>query len=200
MQINTDLLKNKQRIYIGGNHGVKKIYNLTKHVLTAIGKPADFIAVGEENELTDAPIAIIKGGDELENGKAVFHQLDIHILLIHRIDEDVPEPYKSFEEYISQFESLADNLPKAGTFLFFEGDNVATLMGKKEREDVRNIEYTPLPVDTLEDGYNFLFGSKKIKVASTSKRFPAHAAGAKALLNRIGVSDAQFYDALKTFS
>ena len=104
MQINTDLLKNKQRIYIGGNHGVKKIYNLTKHVLTAIGKPADFFAVGEENELTDAPIVIIKGGDELENGNAVFHQLDIHILLIHRIDEDVPEPYKSFEEYISQFE------------------------------------------------------------------------------------------------
>jgi len=200
MQINTDLLKNKQRIYIGGNHGVKKIYSLTKHVLTAIGKPADFFSVGEENELSDAPIVIIKGGDELENGKAVFHQLDIHILLIHRIDEDVPEPYNSFEEYIGQFEALADNLPKAGTFLFFEGDNVATLMGKKEREDVRNIEYAALPVDTLEDGYNFLFGSEKIKVASTSKRFPAHAAGAKALLNRIGVSDAQFYEALKTFS
>ena len=200
MQINTDLLKNKQRIYIGGNHGVKKIYELTQHVLTTIGKPADYYSVDEDNQLSDAPIVLIKGGDDLIDGKALFHQLDIHILLIHRIDEDVPEPYKSFEEYIAQFELLADNLPKAGTFLFFEGDNVATLMGKKEREDVRTIEYTALQTESIEGGYIVIHGSEKIKVASTSKRFPAHAAGSKALLNRIGVSDDQFFEALKTFS
>lgn len=200
MQLNTELLKNKQRIYIGGNHGVKKIYNLTQHVITSVGKPADFYSVGEENSISDAPIVFIKGGDELEDGKALFHQLGIHILLIHRIDEDVPKPYKTFEEYIAQFELLADNLPKAGTFLFFEGDNVATLMGKKEREDVKNIEYTALQAEPVDDGFFIINGSEKIKVSSVGKRFPAHAAGAKALLNRIGISDQQFFEALKTYS
>ena len=73
-------------------------------------------------------------------------------------------------------------------------------MGKKEREDVRNIEYTALQTESIEGGYIVIHGSEKIKVASTSKRFPAHAAGSKALLNRIGVSDDQFFEALKTFS
>lgn len=200
MQINTDLLKNKQRIYIGGNHGVNKIYGLVQHVLETIGKPADYYSVGEDFTPSDAPIVLIKGGDELTDGKALFHQLGIHILLIHRIDEDVPAPYQSFEEYIAQFELLADNLPKAGTFLFFEGDNVATLMGKKEREDIKNIEYSELKTEQLEDGYQVINGSEKIHVKSTSKRFPKHAAAAKALLNRIGVSDAQFFEALKSFS
>jgi UDP-N-acetylmuramate: L-alanyl-gamma-D-glutamyl-meso-diaminopimelate ligase len=200
MQINTDLFKNKQRIYIGGNHGVKKIYNLVEHVLTSINKPTDFYTVGDEYSPTDAPIVLIKGGDELKGNKALFHQLDIHILLIHRIDEDVPEGYSSFEEYIGQFETLADNLPKAGTFLFYEGDNVATLMGKKEREDIRNIEYSALTAEPTSDGYLIIHGSDKIEVKSTSKRFPAHSAAAKALLNRIGVSDAQFFDALKSYS
>lgn len=200
MQINIDQLRNKQRIYIGGNHGVNKIYNLVKHVLEHIQKPADYYTVGEENELTDAPIVLIKGGDEVVNGEALFHQLDVHILLIHRIDDDIPEGYSSFENYIAQFETLADYLPKSGTFLFYEGDNVATLMGKKEREDVRNVEYVALEASKTDDGYLLAYQGEEIYIKSTSKRFPNHAGGAKALLNRIGVSDAQFYSALKTLS
>ncbi|MEQ9303129.1 MAG: hypothetical protein RJQ14_04370 [Marinoscillum sp.] len=195
-----DQLKNKQRIFIGGNHGVNKIFAITQHVLKHSGKTADYYTIGEDNKLTSAPVVIIKGGDQLVDGKALFHDFDVHILLIHRIDDDIPEGYASFEDYITQFEVLADNLPKAGSFLFYEGDNVATLMGKKEREDVRNIEYTTLDCSQTKSGYQFSHNGETFEVRSTSKRFPGHAAGAKALLQRVGISENQFYAALKTYS
>ncbi|MEQ8552502.1 MAG: hypothetical protein RIC53_07600 [Cyclobacteriaceae bacterium] len=200
MHLNINQLRNKQRIYIGGNHGVNKIYKIVKHVLEQVGKPADYFTVGADNQISDAPIVFIKGGDEVVNGEALFHQLDVHILLIHCIDDDIPEGYESFENYIAQYETLADYLPKSGSFLFYEGDNVATLMGKKEREDVRNFEYTELDCEKTANGYVFKVAGESFEVISSSKRFPQHAAGAKALLQRIGVSEAQFYSALKTLS
>ena len=68
MNINTEPIQNKQRIYIGGTNHVDEIFELIRHVLTEIDKPADFYTVGEEDSFTDAPIVFIKGGDEPENG------------------------------------------------------------------------------------------------------------------------------------
>ncbi|WP_159580417.1 hypothetical protein [Marinoscillum sp. 108] len=198
MQINTDLLKNKQRIYIGGNHGVDEIFEIVEIVLKHIKKPADFYTIGTEFTSTDAPIVIMKGGDALHNGKAIFHQLGIHILLIHKIEEDIPSSYNSFDSYLAEFETLADNLPKAGCFLYFEDDDVALLMGKKEREDVKEIEYTSLDAEPVPGGFSLKTNGGAVIYKTDNDRFPHHAAGAKALLNRIGVSDDQFYSALKS--
>lgn len=200
MPIDTDPIKNKQRIYIGGNHGVNEIFELTRHVLKHIHKPADFFTVGEPLEVTSAPIVIIRGGDALENGKTIFHDLDIHMLLIHQIEEDITKGYGSFEDYIAAYEKLADRLPKAGSFLFFEDDNVAVLMGKKEREDVKSIEYSTLPSNKDGQAFTLTGPDGKVEVKTANDKFAQHAAGAKALLNRIGVSDSQFFSALKTLS
>lgn len=182
MQLNTDLIKNKQRILIGGNRGADEIFQMVKTVLCHIRKPADFIELGHPAKLSDAPIVIIKGGDNLNNGKASFHDLNIHILLVHEVIDDLPDGYGTFNEYVDQYEQLADGLPKAGSYIFNEADDVALLMGKKEREDVKNIEYSALSTNEL--------GARK-------QTFLEQAAGAKALLNRIGVSDEQFYAGLK---
>lgn len=186
MQLNTERIRNKQRIYIGGNSGSSEVFNMARSLLTYFDKPADFYTLGEPYSPTDAPIVIVRGGDELVNGKALFRQLDPHIVLIHKITENVPAGYSGLEAYVSQFELLADGLPKAGAYIFFEGDHVATLMGKKEREDVKNIEYTALTPEAL----------KNIK-GSPEGNFPAIAGGVKALLSRIGISQDQFFEGLK---
>ncbi len=200
MNINTQALRNKQRIYIGGNHGAKSIFKIIKHVLTTIGKPADFFTYGEDSEITNAPIIIMRGADALIDGKAVFHDLKPHMLLVHKIKDDVPDGYASFDEYISQIELLADNLPKAGSLFFYEEDAVGILMGKKERADVRETPYGELPSQTTQNGFEIEFEGAKISVSTNKANFPKHSAGAKALLNRIGVSDTQFFNSIKTLS
>lgn len=200
MQLDINLIKNKQRIFIGGTHGVDEIFHLTRQILHFVGKPVDFYTIGEPYEPSDAPVVIIRGGEELENGNALFLDLDIHILLLHRIKDKQPKGYHSLEEYVEQYEKLADALPKAGTFIFNVDDNLATLIGKKEREDVKNIEYTALPAQETESGFIFKLNGENIEVKTTKEKFPKRLAGVKALLNRIGVVDAQIASALKSFS
>lgn len=185
MHIDIHPIRNKQRIYIGGNSGAREIFDLTRSLVQQLGKPADFYIPGQPYTPTDAPVVIIRGSEEPVNGKAGFQQLDLHILLIHRITEDLPAGYQSFEEYVSQYEQLADALPRAGTYFFFEGSDVATLIGKKEREDVKNIEYAALKQEEL-------INVKK----SADPGFPEIAGGVRALLGRIGVSQDQFFQAL----
>lgn len=183
MHINIDLIKNKQRILIGGNHGTAEILRIVKAVMNHIKKPADFVDLSKGAELTDAPVVIMVGGDEIENGKAAFHQLGIHMLLVHQITDALPSGYANFNEYVDQYEELADSLPKAGSCLYNEADDVSLLIGKKEREDVKSIEYTSI---NAEDGIH------------SDPDFLGQAAAAKALLKRIGVSDSQFMSGLKT--
>ncbi|REE02149.1 hypothetical protein [Marinoscillum furvescens] len=199
MQINTDLIKHKQRIYIGGTNGVDEIFELVKFVLDHVNKPADFFTVGADNTLTDAPVVFIKGGDELDGDDAIFHQLDIHILLLHRIKDKLPKGYDTIDAYVAQYEKLADSLPKAGTFIFNVDDNMATLIGKKEREDVKNIEYSALPSTKTSSGFTFNIGSGAVAVSTSDEKFPKYLAGVQAVLKRIGISDAQILSALKDY-
>lgn len=200
MQINTDPLRNKQRIYIGGNRGVNEVFGLAKEVLAKVGKPVDFYALGDEANFTDAPVVMIKGGEGLENGSAIFRKLDIHILLIHNVIDELPTDYTSFNQFVSEFEKLADDLPKAGTYLYSTDDNVATMIGKKEREDVTPIEYSALNGEKSGNGFLVKHKDEKFSFTSADPHFLSHAGAVKALLKRIGVSNAQFYAALKSLA
>lgn len=199
MQINTDLIKHKQRIYIGGTTGVDEIFELVKFVTNHADKSVDFYSIGANNTLTDAPVVFIKGGDKLEGNEALFLKLDIHILLLHRIKDKLPDGYDSIDAYVAQYEKLADSLPKAGTFIFNVDDNMATLIGKKEREDVKNIEYSALPSTKTSSGFTFTIGSGSVTVSTSDEKFPKYLAGAQAVLRRIGISDAQILSALKDY-
>lgn len=182
MSFSLDPIRNKQRILITGNHGIHKITSIIFHVLKSAGKPFDFID-GDQSSISEAPIVFLKGGDQLVDRKPAFLQYEPHVLLIHKITDDKPDGYKSFEEYVAAYEQLADGLPKSGIFIYYEGDPVSTIIGKKEREDVKAIEYTSLD-------------SKEFK--SSDKTFLLHAAAAKALLKRIGISEKQFAKGIST--
>lgn len=197
MEINTNELKNKQRIFIGGNQGASEIYDLTKKILTHINKPADFVTLGEPLVVTDAPVVLIKEGANPVFDENLIRELDIHILLVHNVLDNISANHEDFEQYIAHLEQIADGLPKAGSLLYFEEDHVATMMGKKERTDVKNIEYSSLKSQTSDDGLIIELNGVKVELNTSDKDFAAHAGGARALLNRIGVSDEQFLSGLK---
>lgn len=196
MTLPTQHLKNKQRILIGGNRGKEEIFDLVKTVVKKIGKPVNFYVLGEAPSLTDAPAVVMWGGETLENGQAVFHQLDLHILVLHQLVEPAPEGYDSLESYLMQYERAADNLPKAGTLIFNESDPVATLIGKNDREDVKAIEYSPLKYKITSAGMELALKEETLTIPQTDENYAGYLAAAKALLNRIGVTDKQIAAAL----
>lgn len=196
MPINLTPLRNKQRIIITGNHGIGKITHLIRLVLDQIGKPYDYMDTAEQS-LNGAPILIYKGGSELEGDTALFHQLEPHMMLVHKISDKLPEGYASFDQYLGEFEKLADNLPKAGSMIYNESDDIATIIGKKERADIRIVEYSKLPGQKTNSGYLLTFEDDSFEIITDNENFLSHAAASNALLKRIGVSDKQFYKALK---
>lgn len=198
MTIPFDQIRNKQRILIGGNHGASEIFDLCRQLATSLGKKADFVNLSTDANwtLTDAPTVIMTGADHMSAGTLLFHELNPHILLVHSIQEKAPNGFQSFEHYLAEYERLADALPKAGTLIFFEGDNVATLLGKKEREDVKNLEYATLKHKQKEEGVRLKKGDFEVVMKDVAESFADIAAGARALLNRLGISDEQFFGAL----
>lgn len=196
MPIDLTPIQNKQRILITGNHGLEKITKIIRSVLDHVNKPHGYMD-NEQSINMDGPIILYKGGSELENGEAIFHQFNPHIALIYKISDKLPEGYGSFDEYLEEFEKMADNLPKAGSIVYNESDDVTMMIGKKEREDVRAIEFDTLAGQKTKSGYLLKFENDAFEVVTDNENFLAHAAASKAFLKRIGITDAQFYSALK---
>ncbi len=201
MQLDFNRIKNKQRIFIGGNSGTDEILNIISHSLKHLKKPFDVLPNGE-GEITDAPIIIFNGMNELnpKSGKAYFHEIKPHIALFHKIIEPVPDGYASFEDFINQFEMLANGLPKAGTFLYYQSDNVSLMIGKNERQDVRNIEYTKLKNKKSGDTTDIEFKSGEVvSIPIRKKGFPGEVAAALNIVNRLSVKEKHFIKSLQNY-
>ncbi|MFT6867105.1 MAG: UDP-N-acetylmuramate: L-alanyl-gamma-D-glutamyl-meso-diaminopimelate ligase [Cyclobacteriaceae bacterium] len=196
MPIDLTLINNKQRILITGNHGLEKISKIIRAVLDHLKKPYGYMDSSESIALEN-PIIFYKGGSELENGEALFHQFQPHIALIYKISEKLPEGYESFEQYLGEYEKLADNLPKSGSIVYSESDNVTMMIGKKERVDVRAIEFDKLVGQKTKSGYILKFENDAFEVVTDNENFLSHAAASLAFLKRIGITEAQFHAALK---
>lgn len=196
MPLDISKLRNKQRIVIAGNHGLDKITKIVRSALEYSKKEYSFIS-DEESIINESAIAILKGGNALENGQALFHQFEPHIALIYKISEKIPEGYSTFDQYIHEMEKLADSLPKAGSLIYSESDNVSTMIGKNEREGIRAIEYNAIAGQKTHSGFLVKRDKESFEVVTENESFLFHAAAAQALLKRIGISEDHFYNSIK---
>ncbi len=176
MPVPFDKLEDKQRIVIIDNEGTTAILDVVFKVLKAHNRKFDWLKADGTYEVSDdAPIILIQADDHLEEGthKAKFLRYQHHVMVIHHVKESFPDSYANFEEYIAQYEEMADLTPKAGTILFNQDDHVANLIaGEREREDIKLIEYK------IEEGLS------------------SAESAAKAILKRIGINDQLFEQGL----
>ncbi|NMM48101.1 UDP-N-acetylmuramate--L-alanine ligase [Marinigracilibium pacificum] len=200
--------KNKQRIVIAGSHGKTTITSMIMHVLNKLGKPFDYL-VGAKVEgfetmvkLSNAPIIIIEGDEystsALDKTPKFLHY-NHHIALISGIDWDHVNIYPDRDQYVVQFDKLADHTPKAGSLVFNEDDNLVSVIGNKEREDVVREPYS-LPDHFVKDGKTYLkteFGDIQLNVFGEHNLLNIE--GARKVLSRISVQDKEFYDAIGSF-
>ena len=198
----------KQRIVISGSHGKTTITSIVMHVLKYNNRKFDF-AVGariegfeEMVQLSDAPIIIIEGDEYLSSPidrTPKFHKYHHHIGLISGVSWDHINVFPTEEDYVKQFDLFADSTPKGGTLIYSEDDSLATVIGKKEREDIHALPYKTHPY-TIEDGTTYLtFGKELVPAKIFGKHNLQNISAALTLLKRIGITEDMFYMAIQSF-
>jgi UDP-N-acetylmuramate: L-alanyl-gamma-D-glutamyl-meso-diaminopimelate ligase len=199
----------KQRIVISGSYGKTTITGMILHVLNYFHKKFDYM-VGAQVEgfdtmvkLTDdAPIIIIEGDENLTSSldpTSKFLKYHHHIGLVSGVAWDHINVFPTFDEYVKQFDAFADATPKGGTLIYCESEDLAALICKKERDDVQRAEYKSHKHE-VENGETYLITDEgKIPVQLFGKHNMKNISGAKAVCNKIGISDGMFYEAIKSF-
>lgn len=207
--------RQKQRVVIAGSHGKTTITSMILHVLKYHHRTFDYLVGAQVDgfetmaqltpDLNDsaAPIIIIEGDEYASSPidpRPKFLHYQPHIALISGIAWDHVNLYPTWDEYVDQFELLAEGMPKAGILIFDETDNMLDIIGQKERADITKIPYEA-HLSEIVDGHTFLITKQKarIPVLVFGDHNMKNIAGAMTVLDRIGITDTQFYEAIPTF-
>lgn len=202
--------RQKQRVVIAGSHGKTTITSMILHVLKYHNRTFDYLVGAQLDgfetmaQLTpNAPVIIIEG-DEYSSSPIdscpKFLHYQPHIALISGIAWDHVNIYPTWDQYVHQFELLAEGMPKAGILIFDETDDMLDIIGQKERADVTKVPYEAHPSEIV-NGQTYLITKQKARVPVLifGEHNMKNLAGAMTVLDRIGITDAQFYEAIPTF-
>lgn len=196
----------KQRIVVAGSHGKTSITGIIIHVLNYWKRDFDFVVgakidgIEETIKLSDAPIIIIEGDEYFTSPldpEPKFLKYDHHIALISGTAWDHINVYPTEESYLAEFEKLADKTPKAGSLIYCSEDKQASKIATKERDDVKPIPYET-PSYKVKDGTYIIDGETPVKLFG--KHNMQNLAGARSLLDIIGITKTQFYEAIPSFT
>ena len=203
--------KNKQRIVIAGSHGKTTITAIILHVLNHINKEVDFLVgaqiAGFDNMVrlsNTAPTIIIEGDEYFASPldkQPKFLKYQHHIALVSGVSWDHINVYPTLDNYVRQFDKLADATPKGGILIYNEDDDITSVICKKARTDVWNKPYKTHSFEII-DGVSYLkTKTAKYPIQIFGDHNIANISGAFELLhNCLGVTEEQFYEAIQTFS
>ena len=203
--------KNKTRVVIGGSHGKTTITAMILHVLNFHKMDTDFM-VGAQLEgfntmvkLTkEAPIAIIEGDEYLASPidrRPKFHLYHPNIAILSGIAWDHINVFPTFEIYVNQFEKFVDIIEPNGHLIYCNEDielqKVAANSGKSN--NITKIPYS-IPKHRIENGTTILEDNgKNIPLMVFGNHNLMNLNGARLVCNKLGLSDAQFYEAIQSF-
>jgi UDP-N-acetylmuramate: L-alanyl-gamma-D-glutamyl-meso-diaminopimelate ligase len=201
---------NKQRVVVAGSHGKTTITSMILHVLKFNNRVFNYL-VGAQLEgfdnmvkLSDeAPLIVIEGDEYFTSPldpTPKFMHYQPHITLISGIAWDHFNVFPTWEMYVKQFELLADSIPKAGAIVFDETDDMLDVIGQKERPDVISTPYNVHP-NKIEGGRTILITGEQgeVPVMVFGDHNMKNISGAYAVCERLGITDEQFYNAIRTF-
>ncbi|CAN5131428.1 Mur ligase family protein [soil metagenome] len=200
----------KQRVVIAGSHGKTTITAMILHVMTYHKRLFDYW-IGDEIDgfdatvkLTpDAPVIVIEGDEYASSpidARPKFLHYQPHIALISGIAWDHINIYPTWDEYVDQFESLAEAMPKAGILIFDESDDMLDVIGQKDRPDITKIPYVAHPSEIV-NGQTYLITKQghKLPLQIFGDHNMKNVSGALTVCDRIGVTEDQFYEAITSF-
>jgi UDP-N-acetylmuramate: L-alanyl-gamma-D-glutamyl-meso-diaminopimelate ligase len=199
----------KQRVVIAGSHGKTSITSMILHVLKFHNRKFDYM-VGARVEgfdtmakLSDAPVIVIEGDEYLSSPidrQPKFLHYHPHVMLMSGIAWDHVNVYPDFNDYVHQFELLANDLPKAGSFIYDETDELVHKIGSVERLGIKRFPYKTLP-NRIKDGKTFLIlpNKQELEINIFGEHNLKNLNGARLVLAQIGIDDDEFYAAIPSF-
>ena len=203
--------KEKTRIVIGGSHGKTSITSMILHVLNYHNIDHDYM-VGAQLEgfecmvkLTEkAQIAVLEGDEYLSSPidrRPKFHLYHPNIALLSGIAWDHINVFPTFENYIEQFRIFIDKIEPNGTIVYCELDENVKKVSEQACRDIKQLPYAT-HAHRIEKGVSILqdkngnehpleiFGEHNLQNLN----------GALLVCEKVGVSQADFYAAIQSFS
>ncbi len=200
--------KDKLRVVIGGSHGKTTITSMILHVLNYYGKDFDYL-VGAQLagfdtmvKITDeAPIMIIEGDEYLASPidrRPKFHLYHANVAVISGIAWDHINVFPTFENYVEQFSKFIDTIEPNGKLIYCEQDDVLKKTVESSSASVQKIPYA-IPAHEVKNGVSYLLPQQTpLQVFGDHNLMNLNAA--KLVCEALDIDEANFYEAIKTFS
>ncbi len=202
--------KHKTRVVIGGSHGKTTITSMILHVLKYHGREVDYM-VGAQLEgfdrmvhLTEENDFIVLEGDEYLSSpidrRPKFHIYQPNIALLSGIAWDHINVFPTFENYVAQFQIFVDSIVKGGSITYNEEDPEVKRVVEASENTIRKLPYQT-PAYSVKNGQTLLETPEgSMPIAVFGKHNLSNLAGAKWICQHIGVDEADFYEAIATFT
>lgn len=202
--------KDKKRVVIGGSHGKTTITSMILHVLNYYQKNFDYLVgaqlAGFETmvKLTDdAPVIILEGDEYLSSPidrRPKFHLYHAHIAVLSGIAWDHINVFPTIESYNKQFSIFLETIEDNGTLIYCEEDPDLVKLVDLFQGNVKKVGYSALPSE-VSQGLTYIKtqnGDVPLNIFGNHNMLNLNAA--KLVCGEIGVSDNDFFEAIKSFS
>ena len=202
--------KDKIRIVIGGSHGKTSITSLVLHVLSTLNIEYDYMVGAQLDgfevmvKLTDTSKYIVLEGDEYLSSaldlRPKFHLYKPHIALISGIAWDHINVFKTFENYLKQFEIFINSIEKNGTLVYNELDPELKKLVSSNKSNLNYIPYS-IPKHKIIDGISFIdINNRLYRLKIFGDHNLQNISGALNICKALGVESEDFYNAITSFN
>ena len=202
--------KDKIRIVIGGSHGKTSITSLVLHVLRTLNIESDYMVGAQLDgfevmvKLTDTSKYIVLEGDEYLSSaldlRPKFHLYKPHIALISGIAWDHINVFKTFENYLKQFEIFINSIEKNGTLVYNELDPELKKLVSNNKSNLNYIPYS-IPKHKIIDGISFIDVNNELyRLKIFGDHNLQNISGALNICKALGVESEDFYKAITSFN
>jgi len=201
--------KDKTRVVIGGSHGKTTITAMILHVLHYHKKEVDYMVGAQLSgfdtmvHLTQNNKYMVLEGDEYLSSpidrRPKFHLYKPHIALISGIAWDHINVFPTFDNYIEQFRIFVDAIIPKGILIYnIEDKNVKEIV-EESTNDLHKIPYQTHPHE-IKNGITYLKTPQgDVPLAVFGNHNLQNLAGAQHICAQMGISDADFYQAISSF-
>ena len=202
--------KDKIRIVIGGSHGKTSITSLVLHVLSNLNIESDYMVGAQLDgfevmvKLSDTSKYIVLEGDEYLSSaldlRPKFHLYKPHIALISGIAWDHINVFKTFENYLKQFEIFINSIEKNGTLVYNEIDHELKKLVSSNKSNLNYIPYS-IPKHKIIDGISFIdINNRLYRLKIFGDHNLQNISGALNICKALGVESEDFYNAITSFN
>lgn len=201
--------KNKKRIVIAGSHGKTTTTAIIMHVFRVLGIKSDYM-VGSQIDgfetmvgLSDeAQIAVFEGDEYLTSAldkRPKFHLYMPDIAVLNGISWDHMNVFPTFENYIDQFKVFVGKISDGGSLIYFDGDAEVKKIALALGNNIKKIPYKVHGYFQNKTGFYAATHNRIVPVKIFGEHNMQNLSAAREVCLAIGVSEDDFYEAIKSF-